>query len=86
MGDLDTSKTSGYFGDAFRYFRGISRHFEVLLDTFLINLGGDFIGELDAGEVVGYQIRRVSILVHSTHQELVAKIDSVKHVVCARIS
>ena len=33
----------------------------------------DFIGQLDGGEVVGGEVRRVSILVHSAHQELVAR-------------
>ena len=33
----------------------------------------DFIGQLDGGEVVGCEVWRVSILVHSAHQELVAR-------------
>ena len=33
----------------------------------------DFIGQLDGGEVVGGEVGRVAILVHSAHQELVAR-------------
>ena len=45
----------------------------------LINLGGDIVGELDAGEVLGRQIGRVSILVDSAHQEHVTRIESVNN-------
>ena len=47
------------------------------LNKFPINLSGDFIGELDAGEVLGRQVGRVSVLVDSADQEHVTEIESV---------
>ena len=51
----------------------------ILSLNLLIYQGGDVEGELDAGEVLGRQVGRVSALVDSTHQEHVTEIESVNY-------
>ena len=51
----------------------------ILSLNLLIYRGGDVEGELDAGEVLGRQVGRVSVLVDSTHQEHVTEIKSVNY-------
>ena len=51
----------------------------ILSLNLLIYRGGDVVGELDAGEVLGRQVGRVSVLVDSAHQEHVTEIESVNY-------
>ena len=80
VGELDAGEVKKF--QNFQKFSKFSKKLKIFkkVQSFQKNQtfyrGGDIVGELDTGEVGGRQIRRVSVLVHSAHQEHVTEIQS----------